>query len=144
MVNIITSSHSCTPFAARTVPCTKCVPSKDGPTCCGKGGSWVGKCGPVGDPQFIYSWAEGLEKCSPSTTPSMTRKMRVTHETGEYVCLLQIHMHMFIRRAPTTTLSLPFLLLRLCQLRSKQRRPHLLWQRRIVGRKVRTCWGPKF
>ena len=44
-----------------------CVPSKYGLTCC-KGGSWQGKCGPIGDPNFEHSWAEGLRVCAPPAT----------------------------------------------------------------------------
>ena len=48
--------------------CAKCVESKGTLTCCGKGGSWRGKCGPVGDPNSEHSWAEGLRVCAPPTT----------------------------------------------------------------------------
>ena len=44
----------------------KCAPGKDGPTCCAKGGSWFGKCGPNRE----HSWTEGAKACE------KTRKTR--------------------------------------------------------------------
>ena len=43
--------------------CPKCVPSKDGLTCCGIGGSWRGKCGLPSDSRFEYTWKEGVRAC---------------------------------------------------------------------------------
>ena len=43
--------------------CPNCVAGQSGLTCCGKGGSWDGKCGPPGDDNFDYTWGEGLKAC---------------------------------------------------------------------------------
>ena len=43
--------------------CPKCGPSKDGLSCCGKGGSWREKCGAPGDTRSQYTWSEGVRAC---------------------------------------------------------------------------------
>ena len=54
-------------FASYRFPgCTKCVYSKDGPTCCGKGGSWQGMCGRAID-GFQHTWKEGVRICTSVT-----------------------------------------------------------------------------
>ena len=32
-------------------------------SCCGRGGSWFGKCGSVGDANLGYTWYEGIRAC---------------------------------------------------------------------------------
>ena len=44
--------------------CTKCMPGKEGLTCCGWGGSWFKKCGDDGDTKFEHTWGEGLAVCA--------------------------------------------------------------------------------
>ena len=61
--------------------CPKCVLGKDGLTCCGKGGSWHGKCGRGNDPKSAHTWKEGLEVCSPKAVPVKSIKMV---EVSEY------------------------------------------------------------
>ena len=51
--------------------CPRCVESRDGLTCCGKGGSWRGKCGPVGDMRFEHTWLDGLAACVGVTTQNV-------------------------------------------------------------------------
>ena len=42
--------------------CLKCGTTKAGkPSCCGRGGTWVGKCG--SDANFDHTWDEGMEVC---------------------------------------------------------------------------------
>ena len=47
--------------------CPKCgLSSKGDLTCCGKGGSWQGKCGPPGNGKFEYTWGDGEKACAPA------------------------------------------------------------------------------
>ena len=62
--------------------CAKCVPSMFGPTCCGLGASWHGRCGHADDPSFEHAWDEGLEVCEPTTTTT-TPTIIVTYLTPE-------------------------------------------------------------
>ena len=44
--------------------CDKCVASATaGSTCCGKGGSWEGLCGRIGEPNLEHTWVEGIKVC---------------------------------------------------------------------------------
>ena len=53
--------------------CPKCARDINGTrTCCGKGGSWEGKCGMPGDLQFNYTWGEGVKACVTSATSNFT------------------------------------------------------------------------
>ena len=53
--------------------CPKCGSTNTGvPTCCGKGGSWQGKCGRNGDTRFEHTWGEGERACSTIVTPQLT------------------------------------------------------------------------
>ena len=49
-------------FLERCLICGKNKKRK--PTCCGKGGSWEGKCGDPGDKE--YTWSEGFSTCASS------------------------------------------------------------------------------
>ena len=66
--------------------CAKCgLSSKGQLSCCGKGGSWQGKCGPPGNAKFEHTWNDGFEACatvSQSTTPE-TVFPSTTPETGK-------------------------------------------------------------
>ena len=48
--------------------CSKCVNDKDGSTCCAFGGSWFLKCGAAGDPNFEYTWDDGVKACEKTTS----------------------------------------------------------------------------
>ena len=52
--------------------CPKCGVNDSGPTCCGKGGSWKGKCGPPGDEDYEHTWDEGIEICTIKTSDPKT------------------------------------------------------------------------
>ena len=41
--------------------CSQCVSSKDGMSCCARGGSWSGRCGSAG---HEFTWADGLKACA--------------------------------------------------------------------------------
>ena len=44
--------------------CRKCGTNKGGKrSCCGRGGSWFGKCGDEGDSKFDHTWADGMRAC---------------------------------------------------------------------------------
>ena len=51
-----------------TICCSGCgrcgYDSKGQLTCCGKGGSWRGKCGPPGNAKFEHTWNDGFEACA--------------------------------------------------------------------------------
>ena len=50
--------------------CPACGRMKNGDNnCCGKGGSWHGKCGGPGDTKFEHTWGEGKKACSEMATP---------------------------------------------------------------------------
>merc|ERR1712224_104151 len=52
------------PERVRPPACDKCVVSQNGgKTCCGKGGSWEGQCGRIGDTKFQHTWVEGIKVC---------------------------------------------------------------------------------
>ena len=52
--------------------CVKCgLSSKGQRSCCGKGGSWEGKCGPPGSAKFEHTWDDGIEACSTVMTPKI-------------------------------------------------------------------------
>ena len=61
-----TYQQHATPFGFSE--CAKCGTSKDGITCCGKGGAWRGKCGPLNDPKVKHTWREGFQSCGITTT----------------------------------------------------------------------------
>ena len=66
--------------------CAKCVPSKQGPTCCGKGGSWQGKCGRPGDNRFEHTWGDGLKACATKTAAVRKIKMsKVVNKKGNLI-----------------------------------------------------------
>merc|ERR1712013_653435 len=49
---------------AVTSGCPTCGTNKNGKlSCCGRGGSWFGKCGDEGDSTFDHTWIEGLSSC---------------------------------------------------------------------------------
>ena len=53
--------------------CAKCVRANDGKvTCCAKGASWEGKCGPPGNDNFEHTWGEGLKVCKDATLQPVT------------------------------------------------------------------------
>ena len=56
--------------------CAKCGRTSDAKaSCCAKGGSWRGQCGPPGDDNFEHTWGQGFEACkvtSPETTTPTT------------------------------------------------------------------------
>ena len=67
--------------------CANCGLSKQGDiTCCGNGGSWVGKCGRVGDAEFEHTWIEGLRACA---TASLTTTKKLMTTGGE--CAWSVH-----------------------------------------------------
>ena len=44
--------------------CPKCVTNKAGKrTCCARGGSWFSRCGDPENPDFEYSWSDGVAAC---------------------------------------------------------------------------------
>ena len=43
--------------------CPACVILADKFSCCGRGGSWQGKCGSDGDRNFEYTWSDGIRVC---------------------------------------------------------------------------------
>ena len=44
--------------------CPACGVYDDGVvSCCGPGGTWHGKCGPVGNPNYEYTWGQGIKIC---------------------------------------------------------------------------------
>ena len=49
--------------------CPKCgiIKSSGKHSCCALGGAWFMKCGPPGDPNFIYTWADGVNSCELKT-----------------------------------------------------------------------------
>ena len=52
----------------RILACPKCGLNQfQKRTCCGSGGTWFGKCGDNGDPNFDHTWTEGIQACA--TTP---------------------------------------------------------------------------
>ena len=60
------SSH-CAP-AVTTITgseCAKCgtITKSGKSSCCGRGGSWFGKCGGVGNARFGHTWVEGIQVC---------------------------------------------------------------------------------
>ena len=73
--------------------CAKCVESKGTLTCCGKGGSWKGKCGPVGNPDFKHTWDEGVKACETTAAPDPT----MTKPTAPAGCLYRYYCtHTFV------------------------------------------------
>ena len=52
--------------AANTLPvCPKCgiIDKSDKASCCGRGGSWFGKCGGDSDPDVEHTWKDGRVAC---------------------------------------------------------------------------------
>ena len=50
--------------------CPKCGTNKAGKrSCCGRGGSWFGKCGDAGDSKFDHTWVDGMRVCKRSALP---------------------------------------------------------------------------
>ena len=72
-----TNIHLTTPNIICFSECLQCVPSKVGPTCCGRGGSWQGKCGARGDSASQHTWAEGLKVCK---TKAVANKAKAAFE----------------------------------------------------------------
>ena len=61
-----------TPLATVTtisLACPKCgiIKQSGKISCCGRGGSWFGKCGSVGDTNIDHTWHEGLQACKGRT-----------------------------------------------------------------------------
>ena len=137
--------------------CTKCVLIGKSPTCCGKGGAWQGKCGSAGDNEFEYTWNEGIRACETktnliaSTAPKPTALGKCPDSfSWPPARILFIHkaniLQLFVRTNWPRQLLLfllatqIFITSRMCQVRSHWRKAHLLWQGRVVARKVRFCW----
>ena len=58
------------PATTAASACRKCGTSKAGKrSCCGRGGSWFGKCGDPGDATFEYTWFDGVRVCKGSALP---------------------------------------------------------------------------
>ena len=55
-----------------------CGTSKAGPSCCGKGGSWQGKCGR--DARFEHTWGDGLKACKGNAAGRNKVNMTVIEE----------------------------------------------------------------
>ena len=58
-------------------------------SCCARGGAWFKKCGGTGDPQFDYSWVEGIQACKglASSFPVNKAAAQARHE-GVVVILI--------------------------------------------------------
>ena len=54
-----------TPGAPIVPPCSKCAANKnsDQVSCCASGGAWFNQCGDDGDPNFKYTWTQGIYAC---------------------------------------------------------------------------------
>ena len=143
--------------------CDKCVPRQNGrSTCCGKGGSWEGKCGRAGDAKFEHTWVEGSKACNTAMPAPQTHnpsallgkcvifwialKSPIIWSATEkrlYIIIvyntLTIATVYAVGMMPIPSVQLLFLC-SVPKVRSKQqRRFYLLRQRWILGRRVRTC-----
>ena len=71
------------------VECFKCVRTSKGKiTCCGRGGSWYGKCGSPGDTEFDHTWDEGQQACLPSTPADLSQFTTPVTEITNSKCSL--------------------------------------------------------
>ena len=70
-------SDECSHVTATTATivgvCLKCgITKKSGKmSCCGRGGSWFGKCGSAGNTKLGHTWHEGLESCKARSPPKI-------------------------------------------------------------------------
>ena len=69
--------------------CSQCVPSKDGMTCCVKGGSWIGRCGSAG---HEFTWADGLKACAKQAQHRGNKTVPVPENQLEVSSPVSIHL----------------------------------------------------
>ena len=110
--------------------CWKCgLDSNGNPSCCGRGGTWEGKCGRPGVGGSEHTWGEGLRSCATQTSSKSRRTC---------TCLISCFSMSFsitytrisIMLKCNTNVSLR-------HVRHRQKRAvELLWKRRKLGRQV--------
>ena len=61
----VSTATATTPFSSTVnLECSKCGTNKAGKrSCCGRGGSWAGKCGNEVNEKFDHTWGEGVQAC---------------------------------------------------------------------------------
>ena len=64
---VSTTANAPSPIATTPagLACSKCgtIKTSGRRSCCVLGGAWFKKCGPPGDPNFIYTWGDGVNSC---------------------------------------------------------------------------------
>ena len=74
-----------TTSSSSLITCPKCGVAKSSgkSSCCARGGAWFKNCGDPGDPNFDYTWYEGIQSCTKKSKKKMLPSSGLTQTRCE-------------------------------------------------------------